>query len=93
MLYIDISIILFYLDIEEERKYKNKICYERYSNLKSDPKTIWTMINKLGSNSKNDIKEISNKEEFVIFLKKKKICINILTTFQTMTFTIQFLIN
>jgi nicotinamide mononucleotide adenylyltransferase len=29
----------------EERKYKNKICDDIYSNLKSDPKTFWTMIN------------------------------------------------
>ena len=53
----------------EERKYRAKICENIYSNMKKDPKTFWTMINKLSNCSNGDKEDISNKEDFIQYFE------------------------
>ena len=54
----------------EENKYKKQICNDIYSNLNNDPKTFWSMINRLNNTSKVNEGDVTNKEDFLNFFEK-----------------------
>ena len=53
----------------EERKYKQQLCDDIYSNIKNDPKTFWNVINKIGNMSEKNDEDIQNKDDFIRYFE------------------------
>jgi hypothetical protein len=53
----------------EERKYKQQLCDDIYSNIKNDTKTCWNVINKIGNMSEKNDEDIQNKDDFIRYFE------------------------
>jgi hypothetical protein len=53
----------------EERKYKQQLCDDIYSNIKNDPRTFWNVINKIGNMSEKNDEDIQNKDDFIRYFE------------------------
>ena len=52
----------------QKQKFRQNICDELFSNIRSDPKSFWGVINKLNKSRNDNIKEFDT-QEFIQFYK------------------------
>ena len=59
----------------QKGKFRQNICDNLFSNMKSDPKSFWGLINKLNK-SRNDNSEEFDTQEFIQFYKNLNLALS-----------------
>ena len=59
---------------QNEKKYKNEICSDLSSNINTDPKSFWDLLNKLSRASDNNSTENIDEQAFCKFFKNLNSC-------------------